>query len=454
MTFIRRGMEKMSNSKISIIIPCYNIERYIEHSIESVLMQSYTNFEIICIDDGSKDSTVEVIKKYLAKDPRIYLLQQENQYAGVARNKGMEIATGEYIFFLDGDDYLKENALELLLNKAEITNADMVLCDAYFYDNQNGYISEPSYVLNREVLKKVDAIFCAHDIPHNIFELCWSVPWNKLYRREFIENNGLRYQSIKRHNDEYFNTLALVLAQKIAYVEERVIVYRRNLSNSLQAYNQMDEIDFSIYDALYGIHEKLNEIDIEGEYKLSFRNKCLVAMVNILKRQKSYENYRIIYEKIKSEWIYGLDIAEIFDTNYKSYQRQLLQIEKLTPEEYIFNKYVEIEEIKKSFSFPFDVVGSAERIVIYAAGKKGKSFYGQLIENDSKTIVAWVDRVYEKYAQRGLPVTPVESIKNKIFDYVVIAIDDFIASEGAKDYLLSIGIPAQKIITTERKNKI
>lgn len=437
--------------KVSVIIPCYNVEKYIEQCLNSVINQTYNNMEIICVDDGSTDSTKQIIQNFMKIDDRICLIEQENQYAGVARNNGLKKAEGEYIFFYDGDDFLCKEMLEKLVAKAKSTDADIVLCDAYFYDEICGIVSEPSYVLNRKILENVGEEFCSYDIPQNIFEVCWSVPWNKLFRKDFILETGLQFQNIKRHNDEYFNTIALVLARKIACVQERLIYYRRNLPNSLQAYNPNSEVDFSLFDALIAIKEKLEQIDLGNYFEEAFRDKCLVALVNILKKQKSYINYESIYNQIQSKWIYDLNLHCTFESRYKNHQKQLDKIKKMPAQEYLFEQYIEKNEEKNRFVFPFQEVGSAKNIVLYAAGKKGKDFYGQLLNQDAYNILAWVDEAYEKYNGKGLPVKPVETIQNIEYDKIVLAIDDPEISNEAKNKLIEMDVPMNKIITTERR---
>ena len=98
--------------KVSVVIPCYNVEKYIRQCIESLLHQTLSDFEIICVDDGSTDETVNIIKEYVAEDDRVILIEQKNQYAGVARNNGLEAASGEYVIFLDSDDFFAEEIEE------------------------------------------------------------------------------------------------------------------------------------------------------------------------------------------------------------------------------------------------------------------------------------------------------------------------------------------------------
>ena len=128
--------EDINKILVSVIIPVYNVEKYIEETLISVLSQTLSEIEIICINDGSKDRSGEIIRKYAKKDKRVIFLEQENQGQSVARNKGIELAKGEYLYFLDSDDLIETNALEILYNKSKKENLDLLLFDGCsFFEN-------------------------------------------------------------------------------------------------------------------------------------------------------------------------------------------------------------------------------------------------------------------------------------------------------------------------------
>lgn len=135
---------------ISVIIPVYNVEEYLHKCIDSVLCQTYKNFEIILVDDGSTDSSGQICDEYVDKDERISAIHQKNSGPSKTRNTGLENATGKYIYFLDSDDYIESNALELLINTAESTDSDLVFFDAHSfsddgYDIHQGYTVKGTY---------------------------------------------------------------------------------------------------------------------------------------------------------------------------------------------------------------------------------------------------------------------------------------------------------------------
>lgn len=132
---------------ISVIIPVYNVEAYLRECIDSVLNQTYKNFEIILVNDGSTDSSGEICDEYVEKDDRITVIHQKNSGPSKTRNTGLENANGKYIYFLDSDDYIENNALELLVNTAESNDADLVFFDAHSFSDDGAEIRQ-GYVIN------------------------------------------------------------------------------------------------------------------------------------------------------------------------------------------------------------------------------------------------------------------------------------------------------------------
>ena len=126
----------MTGPLVSVIVPVYNVEKYLEQCVDSVLNQTYRNLEIILVDDGSQDSSREICDTYINVDSRVKVIHQENGGSSSARNAGLVCASGAYVFFLDSDDWLAYNAIEIMLLKALTNNAQMVICDiALIYES-------------------------------------------------------------------------------------------------------------------------------------------------------------------------------------------------------------------------------------------------------------------------------------------------------------------------------
>ncbi|MBR6126526.1 glycosyltransferase family 2 protein, partial [bacterium] len=124
-------------AKVSIIIPVYNVEEYLEQCLESVKNQTYTDLEVLCINDGSTDNSLEILNRYAHEDSRFMVFSQENLGVSAARNKGIDLSTGEYILFLDPDDWWSEDIVEKAVNKIEAENSEVVIFCSYYYKRGN-----------------------------------------------------------------------------------------------------------------------------------------------------------------------------------------------------------------------------------------------------------------------------------------------------------------------------
>lgn len=262
--------------KVSVIIPVYNVEQFLRECLESLIHQTLKEIELIFVDDGSTDSSYVILEEYAAKDDRIKVLQQKNKHAGVARNLGLENAKGEYVIFLDSDDCFSLDMLQKSYAKAVKTEADIVLFDAQKFDSKTGKYNEEYHYLKQNYLPS-KAVFSYKDIPSTIFQISTPNPWTKLFRRSFVIDNGLQFQSLINSNDVYFVYLAMCLAQKIAVVNASLAFYRVNTGTSLQDQKAKDPCCFiEAYKALY---DSLNALDIWETVKRSFANAVVSTAV-------------------------------------------------------------------------------------------------------------------------------------------------------------------------------
>ena len=221
------------NVKISVIIPVYNAEAYIEQCLESVMNQTLKDIEIICVDDGSTDNSISILKEYEKKDARISVLYQKNQFAGVARNNGLSIAKGEYVAFLDSDDYFELDGLEKLYNIATENNLDFVKAASYIVDTQTSDISTNKYysngAFNENQMKNILTFAAA---PRKLLSVA-DVPWNAIYKLKFLNDNEIRFNNLRCINDHSFYMNCLVHASRIMITKIFLTYYRINQSNSL-----------------------------------------------------------------------------------------------------------------------------------------------------------------------------------------------------------------------------
>ena len=220
--------------KVSVVIPVYNTEKYLTQCIDSIAHQTISDIEILCVDDESTDSSISILEEYAKKDKRVKIYRQSNGGAGAARNLGLSHCTGEFVYFLDSDDFCNPTLLEVATNKAIATNADIVVFNHYRY-NQVTKETELRYGLNKGWLPDAFNTFSYADIPDRIFSIINPTPWNKLYSRKFLIRTQLRFLEISTTNDITFASMTAAMANSIAYVNEALIYYRVNTSNSITA---------------------------------------------------------------------------------------------------------------------------------------------------------------------------------------------------------------------------
>ena len=268
---------------ISIVIPVYNIEKYLEKCLDSLINQTFKDFEIICVNDGSKDSSLEILNEYAKKDSRFKIITQENGGSGSARNNGLSHAQGKYVQFLDGDDYFESEMLEKLYNLAETHKADVAVCSSRKVDD-DGNITEtrnPNSPLNlsKIILNKP---FNYKDFPDDIFSLTGTAPWNKLYLRELLIKNNLTFPKLTGPDDLCFVHMAIVCAEKIVAIDDEFINYRYNRVGSVQSYRANHTIDIikaflyikgflekrGIYEVLEKAYKKASLFSVRWEISL------------------------------------------------------------------------------------------------------------------------------------------------------------------------------------------
>lgn len=211
--------------KVSIIIPVYNVEDYLIKCIDSVLNQTLKDFELILVNDGSTDDSLAICKKYQLVDKRIILLDQANQGSSVARNNGLNIARGQYISFIDSDDYIDENFLKDNIEILDSENADMILF-GYFEISRKTY-NEKLYSNSQSTKDIIEGLFTRKIAP---------APWNKIYKREIFEN--LRFKEGIRHQDFYILPFVVDKCRKIVYNNKAYYYYntlnKKSVTNTIK----------------------------------------------------------------------------------------------------------------------------------------------------------------------------------------------------------------------------
>ncbi len=288
----REPLQKSPTPKVSVVMPVYNVAPFLRQCLNSVLAQTLTDFELILVDDGSTDESLSIIKEYAVMDARISYATQENMYAGVARNTGLAMASGEYLLFLDPDDFFAPTLLEDLYNKAESDEADVVLCDGRYYDNVTKKSTNARLLIQRYNIPKVMP-FSYRDNPDKILHISIDCPWNKLFRRSFVEEHALQFQPLRSANDVYFVDCALLLADRISVVDKKLVNYRTNVHTSLQATRAKEPLNF--YEALTAVRSRMMSEERYPEIERSLVSLFIAGCRSHLNRAKDGVEFETLY---------------------------------------------------------------------------------------------------------------------------------------------------------------
>ncbi len=215
---------------VSVIIPVYNTEGFLVECLDSVRNQSYNDFEVICIDDGSLDSSVKIISQYVQNDSRFKLVSKPHSNAGDARNLGVKHSCGEFILFLDSDDYIDKNLLDTIIKCTHGNNSDIYIFNYYLFDNKKKCAILPS---SDEVISRQIQTINTNQLEKNLFQFTNIAVWNKLYRSAFIKENELLFMSLPAINDLFFSWYALLLSREITLSSHFGTYYRINVDNNI-----------------------------------------------------------------------------------------------------------------------------------------------------------------------------------------------------------------------------
>jgi glycosyltransferase involved in cell wall biosynthesis len=222
---------------ISIIVPVYKVETYLEKCLESIVSQTYTNLEIILVDDGSPDRSGEICDKWAINDNRIKVLHKKNGGLSDARNKGIEIATGQYLVFVDSDDYIDKDMILSLHALIKERNADICICN-YYIVRENGDVVKESYTMDQTVLTGRQVL------TNKLFEdhsWIWIVAWNKMYKKALFSE--IRYAIGKLHEDEFIAHEIYNQCNNVACTDEPLYYYVQRTGSIMSQENNIHRLD-------------------------------------------------------------------------------------------------------------------------------------------------------------------------------------------------------------------
>ncbi len=267
----------MNKIQVSVIIPVYNVEQYLRQCLDSVCNQTFKDIEIIIVNDCSPDNSLEIIKEYQRKDERIVLVDlKQNVGLGFARNEGMKVAKGKYITFVDSDDWIANNYVEVLYNTIRKSNSVFVCSEYWYYNN-----------ISREVTKGIaysnvyDTVINSISYKKQLIQnLSFCRAWTTIYEKDFLFSNDI-YFKVTKFEDTLFLYELIVKSSGVLFIKDRLYYYRVNRGNSITNNYIIDNKILS-----YGKIKKLNDNNIFKEYIPEFYTFISLDMAIILDNPK------------------------------------------------------------------------------------------------------------------------------------------------------------------------
>lgn len=315
----------MEKDKISIIIPVYNSEKFLEKCLESILKQTYRNIEVICVDDDSTDKSFSIIMEMKKKDDRIVCFRKKNEGVSYARNCALQNITGDYILFVDSDDWIEPNTCEIALNTLKQKQVDVVMWP-YIRESKVG--SNKKYIFDSDIFFGSDQVYnllyrrmigtWGKELskPENADALC--TVWGKLYRQDLIEKNHICFYDIRKigtYEDGLFNLEYFCHAKSAFYLNEYLYHYRRDNLNSLTtAYKESLLMQ---YKHLYTVLEKhIKEQQLGARFEAALNNRIALNLIplgiNIMSMDAGVMKKICKIQNILTDNVYKIAIKQLY----------------------------------------------------------------------------------------------------------------------------------------------
>ncbi len=293
----------MCETKISVLIPVYNVENYLRECLDSITVQTFQDFEVICVDDGSDDKSFEILQEYKNKDKRFTVIKQDHKGVGPARNLALSLAKSKYIQFLDSDDFIEPAMFEEMYNAAVKYDTDMVVCTAIKRTPEGEFIERGDLHPVNKSLAIFDKPFCWKDCPETIFSMFAPESWQVLYKKELLDKNNLRFPDLSSSNGAALGYIARICASRIVILDKAFINYRcyrpnsiTSSSNSINGIRQYVELkNYLLKHGLYA--------DLELTYKQSFKDWLKLKCIQRKMFGNQFDEFvKAFKELMKDDW--------------------------------------------------------------------------------------------------------------------------------------------------------
>lgn len=380
----------MNNPLVSIVIPVYNSEAFLDKCIQSAINQSHKNIEIILVNDGSIDSSGEICDNYSSIDSRVKTIHKNNGGLVSSRKAGLKASTGDYVLYIDGDDWIELNLIENYVNQVLKFNADVVISSHIVnLEGREDILmnSIPSGVYDKDTLKSIvyPKMLCTGQFSQfGIF----SYSWGKLYKKELLLENQLKVdENITIGEDALCLYPTLLDANKLVILEQPGYHYRQRADSLIKT----------------------------------------LRKIEVSKIQKVYDDLKNIFSD-----------KGVLDMMLPQLQNYLLSLLIINTEGPVVDGITNL--------YPFNQIESKTGLIIYGGGTFGQHIYKKITDNKSYNILAWVDEKHKHYSKLNLPVTGFVRIKSFDYDAIVIALIDESNSNQAVLKLVKHGVDKNKIV--------
>ena len=351
--------------KVSMLVPIYNVELYLRECLESLVNQTLKDIEIICINDGSTDSSPQIIQEFSLKDKRIKVINKENSGYGASMNIGLEAANGEYIGIVEADDFADSKMFEALYDIAVKNDADLVKSDFYYYLTAENQTRKAGKISKRNCGK----VFNINDDP-TILKIVPSI-WSAIYKKEFLSNNNIKFLETPgaSYQDTSFSFKTISTAKRIVFTYKGYLHYRCDNKNS--SVKQKNKV-FCICDEYREITKYFNEHPeikaVANDVKLSIQfnsYKCTAAFID----KKFRNDFIDEYQREFKEFADSNEITHDFYKKVKPKELEMLLNDKKAFREYIDRLSVKQEQ-KAKRQKQFSIRINSSRISIILFGKQ------------------------------------------------------------------------------------
>lgn len=315
--------------RVSVVIPVYNAADYLPRTLGDLSAQTLTDIEVICVDDGSSDAGREIIAEHARRDPRFRLIEQQNSGSTVARNRGLELAAGEFLVFVDADDAFEPLMLEAAAARLEQTGADICLYNGCPLDESTGPF-EGRYLRRRLIPDR--EVFAPSEVPDDVFQLVTPAVWLRMYRRRFLIDGGFRFTPGQIPDDICFTADTLAGAASLTVLDEALVRYREGHAGS--ATSRWDQRPLAFESALDDLGDRLRARGQFDEFEHSYRVLCLDAITHVIRRLVTADAQQFLRSEIETRLLakYGLDTLEASTVSLKPLRPVLLELQGRDPE--------------------------------------------------------------------------------------------------------------------------